>query len=206
MPSTDRLGTGSHGVRYGMSGSRPDDRSGTIGLAIVGTVPGGSIDTLGGARMTIVDRSALMARYAMGADAVAAAVRGATEEDLDRRPPSGAWTARQIVHHVADSETMASIRLRRLMAESDPVIAGYDEPEWARRLHYDRPIATSLAAIAAVRAASLELLRTLTPDEWGLAGTHSDSGPYSVDDWLRIYTEHSHDHAEQIIRAIRGED
>ena len=35
---------------------------------------------------------------------------------------------------------MAYVRLRRLIAEDAPVIAGYDEPEWARRLHYERPI------------------------------------------------------------------
>jgi hypothetical protein len=82
----------------------------------------------------------------------------------------------------------------------------YDEPTWARRLHYDRPIEASLAVIRAVRTASLELLRALTPDEWGRRGTHSESGEYSVDLWLDIYAEHSHEHADQIRRALRGED
>ncbi|MFP5342920.1 MAG: DinB family protein [Candidatus Limnocylindria bacterium] len=156
--------------------------------------------------MTDTDREALLDRYATGAAAVAAAVRDAPDDELDRRPPSGAWTAREIVHHVADSESMAFIRLRRLIAEDEPVIQGYDESEWARRLHYDRPIETSLAVVAAVRAGSLELLRSLTPAEWSRAGTHSESGAYSVDDWLTIYAEHSHDHADQIRRARRGED
>jgi hypothetical protein len=46
----------------------------------------------------------------------------------------------------------------------------------------------------------------LTPAEWDRSGEHSESGPYSVDRWLRIYAEHSHDHADQIRRARRGED
>ena len=156
--------------------------------------------------MTDIDRSALLERFETGADDVTDALAGATDADLDRRPPSGEWTAREIAHHVADSETMAYIRLRRLVAEDDPLIAGYDEPEWARRLHYDRPIEASLATVRAVRAASLELLRALTPDEWARTGTHSDSGAYSVDRWLAIYAEHSHEHADQIRRARRGED
>lgn len=156
--------------------------------------------------MTDIDRSALLERFETAADDVVDALAGATDADLDRRPPSGAWSAREIAHHVADSETMAYIRLRRLVAEDDPLIAGYDEPEWARRLHYDRPIATSLATVRAVRAASLELLRSLTPDEWARTGTHNDSGAYSVDRWLAIYAEHSHEHADQIRRARRGED
>ncbi len=152
------------------------------------------------------DRSALLERYATGAGAVDAAVDRISDEELDRRPPSGEWTAREIVHHLADSESMAYIRLRRLIAEDDPVIAGYDEPEWARRLHYEQPIEASLAVMRAVRVASHQLLTTLTDDEWARAGTHSESGPYSVDGWLAIYAEHSHEHAHQIRRARRGED
>mgnify|MGYP003351716449 CR=1 FL=1 len=35
-------------------------------------------------------------------------------------------SARQTIHHLADSETMAYTRLRRLAAEPEPVIQGYD--------------------------------------------------------------------------------
>jgi hypothetical protein len=152
------------------------------------------------------ERDERLARYATGAADVEAALAGASESELDRRPPSGAWTAREIVHHLADSESMAYIRLRRLVAEDDPTIHGYDEPEWARRLHYDRPIEPSLAVVHAVRAASLQLLRSLTDAEWARTGTHAESGGYSVARWLEIYADHSHEHADQIRRARRGED
>lgn len=148
------------------------------------------------------ERAELIERYRAGAAAVAGAVAGITEAELDRRPAGeGEWTAREVIHHLADSETMAYIRLRRLIAEDDPTIAGYDEPEWARRLHYDRPVETSLAVLPAVRAASLELLESLTEDEWRRTGTHSESGPYSVEGWLAIYAAHPTEHAEQIRRA-----
>jgi len=146
----------------------------------------------------------LLARYASATADLEAALADVTDAELDDAPADGGWTPRMVVHHVADSESMAYIRLRRLLAEDAPVIAGYDEPEWARRLHYDRPIASSLAVVAAVRAASFELLRALTPDEWERAGTHSDSGAYSVRGWLAIYAEHTHEHADQIRRARGG--
>lgn len=149
------------------------------------------------------DRAALMERYGAGAEAAEAALAGATDDELDRRPADGGWTARQVAHHLADSETMAYTRLRRLIADDDPIIQGYDEPTWAERLHYERPIAEALAVVRAVRTASLSLLRTLTPSEWERRGRHSESGPYSVDDWLRIYAAHCHDHAAQI-REARG--
>lgn len=149
------------------------------------------------------DRSQLLDRYRAGFDEVAVAVADLTDADLDRAPSDGGWTARQVIHHLADSEATAYVRLRRLIAEDEPTIVGYDEPEYARRLHYDRPIHASLAVLAAVRAASLELLEALSPAEWERRGTHTESGPYSVDDWLRIYASHSHDHAAQV-RAAGG--
>jgi hypothetical protein len=143
-----------------------------------------------------------MRRFPGGHAAVADAVDGLTDDELDRAAPDGGWTARQVVHHLADSEARAYVRLRRLIAEDAPEIVGYDEPEYARRLHYDRPIAASLAVVGAVREASRELLERLTPPEWERRGTHSESGAYSVDDWLRIYANHPYDHADQIRRAV----
>jgi hypothetical protein len=151
-----------------------------------------------------MDRQALLDRFRTGYADVEDALAGATADELDRPPPDG-WTARQVVHHLADSEATAYVRLRRLIAEDGPLIAGYDEPEYARRLHYDRPIGSSLAVLRAVREASLELLESLTPAEWQRSGTHSESGPYSVERWLEIYSAHAHDHADQIRKARRGE-
>lgn len=155
--------------------------------------------------MTAAERSSLLERYRTAVADLGDAVAGITEAELDRPQASGGWTARQVIHHLADSEAMAYIRLRRLLAEDLPVIRGYDEPEWARRLHYDRPIEASLAVTAAVRASSLELLGALTPAEWERTGTHSESGAYSVTRWLRIYAGHTHEHADQIRKARRGE-
>lgn len=152
-----------------------------------------------------MERHALLERFRTGFDDVHDALAGITPEELDRRPPGSDWTAREIAHHLADSEATAYVRLRRLIAEDDPLIAGYDEEAFARRLHYDRPIEPSLDVLRAVRTASLQLLESLATEEWERSGTHSESGPYSVDDWLRIYAGHSHDHADQIRRARRGE-
>jgi DinB superfamily len=152
----------------------------------------------------MTDRLALLDRFRTGCADVEAALAGITEPELDRPAPDGGWTARQIAHHLADSEAMAYIRLRRLIADDAPVIQGYDEPEWARRLHYERPVGPSLEVLRAVREASLALLERLTPAEWERSGTHSESGAYAVDDWLRIYAAHSHDHADQIRAALGG--
>jgi hypothetical protein len=151
--------------------------------------------------MTTSTRHALIQQYKDGYAVVEAALAGATDAELDARPGRNKWTAREIVHHLADSEMTSAIRLRRLLAEDRPVIQGYDQEEFARRLHYDRPIAASLRAFKAARETTGELLDRMTEEEWAREGTHSESGRYTVTRWLEIYAAHAHGHAGQIRRA-----
>lgn len=81
------------------------------------------------------------------------------------------------------------------------MIQGYDEEQYARVLHYERPIASSVAVLRAVRTATAELLALLSDDDFARTGTHTESGPYSVEDWLRIYVDHCEDHAVQLREA-----
>ncbi len=154
--------------------------------------------------MNTEDRKNLIQKYRAGVDAVIEAVNGLSEASLDNRAAEGEWTPREIVHHLADSEMTSAIRLRRLLAEDSPRIDGYDEEEFARRLHYDRPIENSLAALKAARETTADILDRLNEEEWQRAGTHSERGVYSVEAWLEIYASHAHDHAEQIGRAVEG--
>jgi DinB superfamily len=148
-------------------------------------------------------RDELVARYREGPAVVEQAVAGLNEEELDRRPAEGEWSPREVVNHLADSEMTSAIRLRKLLAEDSPTLQGYDEEEFARRLHYDvRPIGPSLAALRGARETSASILEHLSEADWERSGTHSESGPYSVQTWLEIYATHARDHAEQIRKAL----
>jgi len=150
-------------------------------------------------------RGALITAYTNGYRAVVDALEGMTEAQLDARPGPGEWTPREIVYHLADSEMTSALRLRRLLAEENPEIAGYDEEAFARRLHYgDRPIGPSLDALRAARATTASILDCMTEDEWAREGTHSESGRYTAEGWLEIYVAHARDHAAQIRRARKG--
>src|SRR5947208_16269770 len=92
-------------------------------------------------------RAGMIQQYEQGYAAVEDALAGATDAELDARPAPGEWTAREIVHHLGDSEMTSAIRLRRLLAEENPTIAGYDQEESARRLRYDRPPEGSVRAV-----------------------------------------------------------
>jgi hypothetical protein len=153
--------------------------------------------------MDLGTRKKLIDQYKDGCRVVAEALAGATAEDLDARPAPGKWTAREVVHHLADSEMTAAIRLRLLIAVDNPAILGYDQDDFARLLHYDRPIEASLDAFMASRRTTGEILDCMSEDDWRREGTHTEHGRYTIDRWLEIYSTHAHKHAEQI-RVARG--
>ena len=66
------------------------------------------------------------------------------------------------------------------------------------------PIELSLAVLRAVRAASGDLLTRLVDSDFERTGVHTESGPYALRDWLRIYAEHAEQHAEQILAVRAG--
>jgi len=149
-------------------------------------------------------RKELVDRYKDGYRAVAESLAGVTDEELDAHPAPGKWSAREIVHHLADSEMTSAVRLRLLVATPTPSIAGYDQDEFARRLYYaDRPIEASLEAFKAARRTTAEILDRLTDAEWSREGSHSEHGRYGIDKWLEIYAPHAHQHADQI-KVARG--
>ena len=146
-------------------------------------------------------RNDLIGQYRDGYRAITEALAGITNAELDAREAPGEWSPREVVHHLADSEMASALRLRRLVAEEHPVIVGYDQEAYARILFYDRPIQPSLEAFRYARESTAQILECMTYVEWEREGTHSESGRYTVHDWLEIYAVHAHDHADQIRRA-----
>ena len=157
--------------------------------------------------MTPEERHVLIKQYGAGYDEVIDALDNFPAESLGAHPLSGKWSAREIVHHLGDSETTSAIRLRRLLAEDDPVIQGYDQDQYATRLRYnERDMAPALEAFRCARETTMQLLPTLAEDDWQRAGTHTESGRYTLEDWLRIYAAHAHNHAAQIHRLREALD
>ena len=123
-----------------------------------------------------------------------------SEVQLDKRKDQG-WSARQVIHHVAESEAQSYARLRRLIAEPGTQIQGYDEGAWGenKTLGYsDLPIDNSLDVFKAVRASSLEVLKRISAEQLDNSGEHSESGTYTLRNWLETYIKHPTEHAEQI--------
>lgn len=133
-------------------------------------------------------------------------VRLLSDSNLDISDTQG-WSPRQVVHHMADSETQSYARLRRLIAEPNTEIRGYDENIWSESsvLGYKvLDIDLSLDVIRAVRKSSCEIVRRLPNEFINNACFHSESGRYSIGDWISTYTKHPIDHSNQIKMLLKS--
>src|SRR5262249_2055013 len=144
------------------------------------------------------DRRKLIELYRNGYAVVSDALVKVTPEELDFKPDANRWSVREIIHHLADSEMTAAVRLRMLVAQDRPTLQGYDQDEFARRLYYDRPHEASLELFRLARQSTVEILDRLTPAEWVREGPPTEGGPYGSESWMKTYSEHAHKHARQI--------
>src|ERR1051325_2834872 len=117
--------------------------------------------------MTQDERKALMSRYSGGYDEVMSALDGITPEEMDFKIAPEKWSCREVIHHLADSETASGIRLRKLLTEFNPYIQGYDEADYAKKLKYTkRPIEPALQAFKAARETTAQLFEFMTDADW----------------------------------------
>lgn len=158
--------------------------------------------------MTSVDLREAAAAYEAATQYFLNLARGVTADLMDVHAENE-WSARQCIHHMADSEAQSYARLRRLIAEPEgSIIQGYDEAAWANepKLAYaDGDVANSIAVFAAVRASSLDLIKRLEESDLEKFGEHTESGKYTIARWLETYTRHPYDHGDQLVRATKGQ-
>ncbi len=153
------------------------------------------------------DRAQQIADLAAAPAALAAAVDGLTDDQLDTPFRPGGWTLRQVVHHTADSHMHAYARMRFVLAEEHPTLKPYDQDRWAAFPDAAAgPVGPSLTLLAGLHARWTLLLEALPEDAWSRAAHHPEKGEVVLSDMLAYYARHGLHHAEQIraLRAARG--
>src|SRR5690625_3812595 len=98
------------------------------------------------------------------------------ERDLQRFYEPGKWSVRQILHHLADVETVLFERIRRTITEPTPRIEGFAQDAWAEKLHYQaRPMELARALYEASRAATTIHARLHYQTDGHLASIRTDT-------------------------------
>lgn len=124
------------------------------------------------------------------------------EAGLERPYRPDGWTLRQLAHHIADSHSQMSGRLRLALTEDWPTIKPYDQEAWAKLADAtNAPVTSSLAIVDGVHARMVMLLRSLKDTDWERGFDHPENGPERVDQVLLRYEWHSRHHLEHA-RAV----
>jgi hypothetical protein len=126
-------------------------------------------------------------------------VTGLTDAQLDTPYRPGGWTARQVVHHLADSHMNAYTRVRLLLTEDEPTIKPYDQDKWAALPDASSlPVDVSLALLGPLHVRLAAAFRNASPEDWSRGARHPDHGRLTLDQFLNEYAWHGHHHLEQI--------
>ncbi len=142
-------------------------------------------------------RAELVAEVVAAPAAFRAAVAGLAADQLDTRYRT--WTARQIVHHVADSHVNCYVRFKLALTEDVPTIKPYDESRWAALPDSRGDLAVPLALLEALHARWAVLLDTMTDADFARAFFHPESGStVRLDEALAQYAWHGRHHAAQV--------
>ena len=144
--------------------------------------------------------------YGRGFDLLTAALAYVPKKAWEFKPSSTDWSVHEIIVHISDSESMAALRLRKLIVEPGSILMGYEEAKWAGALDYqNQDPEDSLQVIKYARLTTYHLLKTLTDEVFAHAVTHPEHNePFTFDGWLNIYSKHIPDHIVQIKNSVEA--
>lgn len=145
----------------------------------------------------------LVDRFAAGADKVRLAIAGLVRADCVARPGPGAWSIQELVIHLADSDAVAIERMKRVIAEKEPILRAYDENAWIQH-HFcnDQSMEDAAALFELNRRQMARILRKQPDDAFDRFGMHSDNGRLTLSKLLTTYIDHL-DHHLKFLRDKR---
>lgn len=151
------------------------------------------------------DRSALAA-YAASLRRTAAQLREAaaflSAEQLECRYAPGSWTARQLVHHVADAHEQGFLRFRAGLTAEAPAIAPFDQDAWSRLADYALAPTASLAIFEGVSERFAAVLEALDPADLEREIVHPGEGRQTLWRLLAKHEWHPRHHLAQLRLAL----
>ena len=134
---------------------------------------------------------------------LAARLEGLSDVDSARRPGPGAWSVKEVVGHLADTEWVYGYRVRLMLSHERPDMPGYDQDLMVAGLeHNDRPLAGLLDEFEALRRRNLELYGRIEGEAWKRVGVHEERGEESVELNIRLLAGHDLLHLRQVDRTL----
>jgi hypothetical protein len=128
---------------------------------------------------------------------------GMDEQVLERRPRGGAWSVKEVLGHLGDTEWVYGYRVRMMLSHDGPEIVGYDQDIMVTGMaHNGRPISMLLEELRRLRGLNLDLHRRTRGPAWERLGRHSERGEESVGLTISLLAGHDLRHSDQIERTL----
>ena len=125
------------------------------------------------------------------------------EPDLARCYGPGKWSVRQLLHHLADAESVMAERIRRVLSEGRQVLWVFDQDAWAKGLDYSSmPLELSREIYRATRAGTRYLAERHYEKDGHLEWVHSETGVRTLRDEFDKVAAHNEHHLRQIRMAL----
>jgi len=164
--------------------------------------PIGPMPTPGGYDPQALEQS--IARIASFPVRVRASLKGVDPAALEGTYRPGGWTARQIIHHLADSHLNSFCRFKLALTELNPRIKPYDENAWA--LLGDtgiQQLEATLLILEGLHARWAALLASLAAEQWLRTFHHPDQGrDLALHHLAHVYAWHGDHHLAQACLAM----
>jgi hypothetical protein len=153
----------------------------------------------------------LLSAYAEGYDQLTKKIAGISAEKLSEIPDyEDAWSIREHVIHLVDSETNAFIRLKSIIAQPASECFVTDEELWTKNLRSKKceNIAYYLELFGILRKICLDFISDTDIDTWKDAyfcrTYHGKKSEVTIEQWLKAYTKHVQFHLEFIDKILNS--
>ena len=145
----------------------------------------------------------LIQRIRASAEAIEQAVAAIPAARQTVAPKPGEWSVKQVLLHTRDVAMLAyGLRTRRLLFETDPVFANYDEEAYRALNPGDaESVADIVHMIVEEHDLIARVLSALPDDAWQRSGRHPESGVRTIEFFARRFAAHAEEHAAQIASA-----
>jgi uncharacterized damage-inducible protein DinB len=141
----------------------------------------------------------LLNNYLAAAGKLRSAVAGLGSAQLNAAPVPGTWSIQQIVVHLMDADLIWTDRAKRVIAEENPSLIGYDESKFVAALHYELwPVDEAITIFELNRKNFAKVLRVLPEAAWQRKGTHNEAGVMRLADMLPRIVGHVDHHLKFI--------
>jgi hypothetical protein len=134
-------------------------------------------------------------------------IREVPSEILKRRPSPAKWSAHEHACHLATSDALFLERLDLILSTPAPYIrSAAPSPEEEAGSYLDLDLDERLESYVSERAALVERLKKLSPDEWQKTAEHEAFDHYSVFIMFRHLLNHEMLHAYRIEELLLKKD